>query len=203
MAKEILNQYSINYSAIQPIMDLFDGKPDGSIMVASDDFAHQLSGDFVSTESKNGKTIIHSNAMNPAYLKSVLDSKGDGLIVFRKSSDNRIDMGVFRPKENELSGTFYANDPAALSGDGDHWCFIQGQHADPKGSRYQLSNRVYNNLVKVERDYVYSPNEISDVELGYFIDECDKNGEYIDKMILSGKIKCVDKNRQSDICGAT
>lgn len=203
MADEILNNYSINYSAIQPIVDLFDGKPDGSIMVASDDFAHQLSGDFVSTESKNGKTIIHSNAMNPAYLKSVLDSKGDGLIVFRKSSDNRIDMCVFRPKENELSGTFYANDPAALSGDGDHWCFIQGQHADPNGSRYQLSSMVYDNLATVERDRVYGPNEISNVGLDYFRGECEKNGKYIDQMISRGKIKCVDKKRQSDICGAT
>lgn len=203
MADEILNNYSINYSAIQPIVDLFDGKPDGSIMVASDHCAHELSGKFTYAEPKNAKIITHSDGVSPAYLKTVLDGIGEGLIVFRKATDSRIDMGVFRPKESELSGTFYANDPAALSADGSSWHFIQGQHADPNGSRYQLSSMVYDNLATVERDRVYGPNEISNVGLDYFRGECEKNGKYIDQMISRGKIKCVDKKRQSNICGTT
>ena len=193
MAKEILNAYKINYSAIQPVMDLFDGQPNGSIMIASDCRAHELSGNFTYVESKNGKTVIHSDGVNPAYLKTVLDCNRDGVIVFRKATDSRMDMSVFRPKESELSGTFYADDPAALSANGVYLYFIQGQHADPNGTRYQQSCTVHNNLVGVKRDYIYGPDEIYRNELLYFSEECDKNGKYVDAMIRKGVIKSTDK----------
>lgn len=202
MAEEILNKYSIKRSAIQPIMALFDDKPNGSIMVASDQRAHALSGNFTYAEPKNGKIIAHSDGVNSAYLKAVLDGKEDGVIVFRKATDSRMDMSVFRPKESDLSGIFYADDPAMLSADGVSWYFIQGLHADPDGTRYQQLSTVHNNLVGVKRDWVYCPNEISKTGLLYFSEECEKNGNYVDKMIHKGRIKSADKQLAGESAGS-
>ena len=140
MACEEIKCTKVDAKALKIVIDRLDSLANGSILVASKESAASLSGNLLGEETKNNKTVVQGDGINPNYLRSVLMGETEGFLVFKKIRRDRFAMSCFRPKESTLSGLFFSNDPATLSSDGCSWYFIQGIHAD--SLRYQLYIRV-------------------------------------------------------------
>jgi len=187
--REKLIACKINRVHIEGVVERLADAPSGAVMVLSDSVAKSLSGDIISEEVKNNKTIKHTDGVNAGYWASVLGQAHGGKVAICKTCDSRYDIGCFRPGEIPLSGTIYKNDPAILSADQDgNWYFVESIHADPSGNRYKDEGLVDRMASFVLPDKVYLPTE-SNVGASYFRQECEQNSYYSNQMIAKGRIE--------------